>query len=66
VVVIGGGAPLPSNSIQPFSEHAVPFEQQPPPTTAVHSKFDEGHWGGRDSEAVELQQKVPEFVYGVE
>ena len=73
VEVIGGGVPIPSNSMQPFSEHAVPFEQQPPPTTAVHSKLDKGHWGGRDwearhseSEAVELQQKVPELVYGVE
>jgi hypothetical protein len=42
--VNGRGLPLPSNSMQPFSEHAVPFEQQPPPTTAVPQNLMRDIW----------------------
>jgi hypothetical protein len=67
VLVIGWGVPLPSNSIQPFSEQLVPFEQQPSPTNAAHSKLAAGQRGSNDGDAwhsdwefVELQQNVPD------
>jgi len=51
VEVKGGGVLLPLNSMQLFSEHAVPFEQRPPPTTAPHSNVDSRHRGYRNAEA---------------
>lgn len=73
VEVIGGGESVPLNNMQPFSEHAAPLGQQPPPTVSEHSNVDVGHWGGlsadgwqSESWSVMLQQKTPDVVYGVE
>jgi hypothetical protein len=55
--------------MQPFGEQAVPFGQQPPPTSCSHSKVSFGHFGGYVadawhslSEALELQQNVPDVL----
>jgi hypothetical protein len=73
VLVIGCGESVPLNNMQPFSEHAVPLGQQPPPTVLEHSNVDAGHWGGRfadgwqsEGRPVILQQKMPEVVYEAE
>jgi hypothetical protein len=69
VEVVGGGEPSPKNSIQPFWEHAEPWGQQPPPTSAAHSCVELGHWGGliadtrhSDSLPADVQQYEPDVL----
>jgi hypothetical protein len=58
MLVIGGGVGSPSNSMQPFGLHVVPFGQHPPPTPLLHSTVSTIHWGGSDDDSTQLVEPV--------